>query len=752
MNPKTTIVLVMALMLAVIGVWWVQSSEQQQEPADAGPKPLFDPAPGDITAFEIKTGDDPALVLSKQGDQWTLEKPVQGPAEHFAVNSDVTKVAGLTIAKSYKPGDDDRPSDSMAGLSPPRRVVKLTESGGDSHVLKIGERQALSDRTYVQKQGDETIYLVEADLNKELKGGLTDYRGKQIARFNPADAVRVELSGAHDYVLVKSNDRWTVDAPVKGRADSAIVNNLLRSLSNLRVVEFVTDDPPSLRPYGLEEPQFAVTVKTEKKTPVPPPPPPATAPAEPEFEVKTEQIRVAFGGRAGDKVFARQLETPVRSVIQVNEATVKQIEKGLDDVRSKNLIGTETARAQKLVVEAEGDAVTLEKKESVWQITEFPNDDPMKFAEFAAVDELLRTLKDLKAIGFEDKVLPTFGFDEPRAVIELHTEGQIEPDRLIVGNATPSQTGVYVRNAREDLVAVVPAPTAEKLTIKPHAFLNRQVVRFRRETAERIEINRGDETIALAKAGAGWRFKAPVEGPTNTTAVNNILADLSNLRGRRVVARPASASAFGLNNPTVTVQVTVRPLAEPTTQPAEPPPPKSYTLRFSEHDGLVYAMAEQGSVICEIDAKVLDDLRAEFLDTKIFTLKPADITRISAAGAVPYAFQKRGENWTLDGEATFQTDADKITELLNALRDLRAESYVAYKDADPAAYGLTKPHATLTASAADGTTHELMISADGPDAGGRYATTGATPGRVFVIQSDDVTGLARGVADFQKGV
>src|SRR5438093_7188329 len=112
MNPKTTIGLLVALVVALVGLWWAESSSQKsEEKVAAGPKPLFDPALGEISEFEWVQSGSPPLKFVLQKDKWQLTAPVSGPTEHYVVNNDVTKIKDLKYAKAYSKSDPDRPTD-----------------------------------------------------------------------------------------------------------------------------------------------------------------------------------------------------------------------------------------------------------------------------------------------------------------------------------------------------------------------------------------------------------------------------------------------------------------------------------------------------------------------------------------------------------------------------------------------------------------------------------------------------------------
>jgi hypothetical protein len=767
MNSKTTVGLAIALVLAVAGVWWAESSRQAEsaKPA-AGPKALFEPAPGEITGCEIvQAGPGAPFKFELQKDKWQMTAPTSGPAEHYVVNNAVTKIKDLKYVKAYPASDPERPTEDMTALKNPARIVKLTEKGGKAHVVKIGALQALSQKTYIQREGDETIYLVQGDVHADLKKGLNDYRSKQVTGFQQTEAVRVEVTGQHAYALVKGGDKWVVESPIKSRADQAAVGNLVRVASSLYATKFVDDAPASLRPYGLETPRLVVAVTTETKTPRPPPPPPASAPAEPQFDIERRTYRIALGGTAEENVFARLDEPGSRAVFQIPEVNVKQMIVGLDDIRDKTVVDLNTSLAQKIALTSGGQRVELERKSGVWMIAGEVAPGASPRAEYAAVDDLLKTLRELKALSFEAAEAPNQGFAHPRAAVEVTLEGQVEPVRLTVGGLTGSQTGAYVRNDREGYVCVVKAESAEGLAAGPLTFLSRELVQFTRDRCMKIELAFPKYSVSVEKqAGtANWEFTSPVRGKAEFASVNAILSDLFNLRGRKVVGRRSEAGAFGLDDTAARVTLTVEtpPIVKPattapgTSQPAGPPeaipqPPSVHRLVINRKGDKVYAMTADGPTICEVDAKVLDDLLKELLDTQVTPVESSQARRLSLEGTARLALEKSGDRWALAGEPSFSVDETKVTAVFTALNELRAKEYVRYTGAKLADFGLDRPQVAVKAETSDGRLVELLISPTGPAAGGRYACVAATKDRVFVLTPEDVEKFNKKLQDFQK--
>lgn len=759
MNPKTTIGLVIALVFATIGIWWVNRSETSgtETPKPNAPTPLFDKPIDDVVGFELVKGKE-AFVFEKVDNTWRMKAPIKSPAQSSTVASDVTRITGLNYVKAFAASDPERPADKQTSLASPFRVVKLTGKDGQSRVIKIGAMQALASRTYVQKEGDDTIYLVEGDLGSDFNRRLSDYRGTRVVDAAVPDIVKLEATGAASWSLAKTDNTWTLEAPVKGRADQSKAAAIASAAANVTAQTFVEDNPQNLHVYGLDSPAMTLNVTIEKKTARPPPAPPASMPSTPEYDIDIRVVKLRVGGMADEKLFA-QLEDPENpAVFQIPKATFTQLSVPLDELRDKRITAASTPRAQKLTVVHRGARTELVKNNGRWEFAAAAG-APGEPADATAVDDVLKAIAGLTALGFEPSADPAFGLASPRAEIELVVEGKTTPTRLIVGGLTPSKTGAYIQNAEEEFVAVVAADSVEPLLVSPQAFLSRDLLAFSRDRAAGIEVTKDGVTRTLENNAGKWAFTTPVAGDAEEAAVNAALTALVNLRGRRVIATAAEAANYGLaGGDAVKVSVLVnpppkpQPATAPDSQPVEPPdPPVKYTVILARTaDGKTVAMLETGRTICEIDAKVYDDLTAELFETHVVTLEPNQTKRLTVTSAAPVTFSKESGKWQLAGESTFPVDPAKMTSYLDALRDMRLKHYVRYTGANLAEFGLDQPALTVAVETESGSPFELRVSGRGPTDDTRFATSSAGLDRVFVLAKDDVAKLDKQAKDFQN--
>lgn len=775
MNQKTTWYILAAAVVVAAAVWFVRpgpgDDTKRKSKADKE-QPLFDPAPGELTAAEIAVPDRPAMAFAKRDGKWRLTAPIDSQAATFAVDGTVSRIRDLKTEGAFKAGDADRPGDDLTGLNKPIRV-KLTDKDGKAYVVKVGRQVPAARQTYIQKEGDETIYVASTDLRPDLEKSLNDYRDRRVTEFTTAEATKLDVAGEQRYVIVRSGESWTLEQPMRGRADKTAIEGLLSAASNLSASAFVEDAPKNLAAYGLEKPALTVVVSGEKKTPKPPPATQSTQPAQPEFNVEPWSVTLAFGAKTGENRFMRVGSGP--SVVQVPDAVVKSVAPPLDNLRDKALTRVDVNRASRITVAAAGGTVQLTKNGAVWEFAgPMLNSAASNQAEFSAVDDLLRAVRDLKATGFESDAdsLKDFGFNSPRSVVEITAEGAIEPVKLIVGGDTPSGTGVYVRNDREGAIAVVKSDDVTALLAGPTSYVNRDMLTFERLWTRKIAMKRGEAESELAEQGGAWKFTAPVTGDAEASAVNTLLTDLASLRARRIVGSDKDLAAFGLDHPAVRVALTIQapppptsgpasqPTSGPATQPApaatQPaaPPPFTRTIIAARKDGKAYLHVEGTSVIGEVDGRIFDNLEAECFDRRVTKFQASDVTLLAIArdGQPAIRFERTADDWALAGEPSFACDKPKITETITAFTGLKVVRYVSYQSTDLAAHGLDKPQLGVTIRTPDGLEQELLIAPKGPPTdttGQRYATLKGS-GRIFLIGKDDYAKLDKEVKSFQR--
>jgi hypothetical protein len=821
MNTRTTLIL--ALCLVAVSLYLVFVAKPWKPEAGPAEAPKAQqlwaekPAPESIVRVEVESAREPKRVFVKEDDQWRITKPIAAGAQKYQVDDMVRSVLDATAERQYAAGAKDRPSAETTGLAQPAYTVTLVTKDDKRYTVKIGNRTPTGGDTYVERSDSETVFVANKNLHQTFDKRLRTIRDKRVTQYKATDAVRVKVEGASNFELVKADGTWRLESPVRCRAEQSKVNSLLSSVSNFYAQEFVADAPGSLRAYGLAPPRLTVTVtyevevkKPEKKKEGEEP---ETQPAEPEKEEKT--LVIQFGGPTDAEAtayFAKLGDED--AVFSVAKSSFTNASPKLADIRDKALVTLDTNRVKKLVGSVGGEAFALTKEDGAgWQYADGTE------AEAARVLDLLRAIRDLKAIRFEEDTI-AISTGAPRAEMTLTVEGRPEPVTIRVLGKTPSEKNTYVM-AGEDTLAVVAEESVADILAAPISYRPRKMLTFRRADANRLEVRQSDRDVVLVRGEKNtWRMVEPIAGQTDKNAVRDVLSDLSVLRAQKVVGR-GNPAAFGLDKPDAVVTVTVQPAAkeasdtnaeseadeapeleaesleklraaweknhpgeplppdlaaaieksaatQPTTatatqaattqvagtQPVETQPapePIVHRVTLSRRDGNVYAMVDARELVYQVNAKVYDDVTAEMLDRSVTSYKVDDVTALSIIRPKDRVdLAKRSNDWDYVTDPTVDIDEEKVKEILNALRDLKAVRFVEYDaPADAlATYKLDAPALQVIATVAMGEAVRLNVSAVGPDApaGARYATIVGSK-RVFVLTSEALKKLNKTLED-----
>ncbi|HOJ54746.1 MAG: DUF4340 domain-containing protein [Phycisphaerae bacterium] len=865
MNLKTTLFLALAALVATL--LWAVSEKPWKTVEDAPKKPetvekaLFETPLEGIDRVEVVLRDGERRSFKKEGDKWQMTEPLDAPANNYEVDQIVDGVTRLKYDRAYKKGEKG-PSESTSGLNKPI-VVKLYKGDELKADLAVGSPLPTGTGTYIRLAGTDEIRESTSNLVSTFNKRLDSYRDKVVVKFNTKDVRRIKVEGEHNYVLAKDGDEWTIESPVRGRADKEKANSLASAMSNLYAQHWQDDNPVTYDAFGLDRPRVKVTVETQVEVPAKykPDDPAATRPADTQPSTETRTYAIAIGGLTGSATptyFARLDSRPW--VFSLAEYTVKNLRTPLADLQDKTLAKVEQVKVKKVEVQADGESMTLTRGDD--QKWTFPDGT---VADNAAVDDLIRAVAEMKATSFVNPADQgeVQDWTKPRARVSLTQEGRAEPITLLVGRPTPSGRMVYVRNAAEEPVAAVNEDVVAPLLLPPVSYRDRLVLSVPRERLSKIEIARKDApAVTLVNRNSQWSLQSPIEAPADNDAVRNLLGDITTLQAKRVAGMGDKAK-FGLDKPDVTLAVWIDRLTDqpntvvvPTTQPAATQPattqpaastrpattrpvkdlatqikdvqdlleyqrthpetenklatemlrqqlnellaqaatqpayahlatqpaatqpaatqpavaaaatqpaaevtatrptgPEVRRLFLARKDDKTYVALEGSEMIWELDNRIYDDATTEMHQHQIVKFEVPNVVELSfedAKGVL--TFRKSGEEWRYVTDPLLPIDKQKVTDVLNGLREIKTHRYVDYAAADLAKYGLGDDAQRLVISQENGQRTEILLSKTGPANDtdkSRYAVVVGTK-KVFLLKEDQARKFEQKLDDFVK--
>jgi hypothetical protein len=244
-----------------------------------------------------------------------------------------------------------------------------------------------------------------------------------------------------------------------------------------------------------------------------------------------------------------------------------------------------------------------------------------------------------------------------------------------------------------------------------------------RLTAQSVVIKGKDSGYTLVRAGEDWELQEPVRDRADPDKLKTILTAVPDIWAEQFVVNPKPDLAeYGLKEPEQTVRVT-RPGGDTVTlligrqsqvktrtvmRPAPnfgggpPMPPQREVL----HDEYRFAKLQDNHQIFEVKADKPKDL---FVAAD--TLRDAHLARFTSGDARQVELSQNGQEivlvkekdkWRLQKPLEAEAETSKVTELLDKLSGLQAREKDVLDKADPKAYGLDKPLATVKVTIEEG--------------------------------------------------
>jgi DNA-binding beta-propeller fold protein YncE len=229
--------------LAILGgtLWWTNKHptvDAKSKTPDA-PK-ILSLDPKQITDIRIaKTGSDP-IELAKLATTWEITKPEMLHADQDAVDMLANSIATLTADRLI----DDHPSDLNAfGLTTPATEVDVTLKDGKTSKVLIGSDTPAATGTYVKLESDPKVYTIPTSTKGNFDRSTSDLRDKRLLTFNQDKLTSVTLAGKGPAIEFGKNATgdWQITKPKPMRADTLLVDDLVRKLKDARMDVASTD-------------------------------------------------------------------------------------------------------------------------------------------------------------------------------------------------------------------------------------------------------------------------------------------------------------------------------------------------------------------------------------------------------------------------------------------------------------------------------------------------------------------------------
>lgn len=321
----------------------------------------------------------------------------------------------------------------------------------------------------------------------------------------------------------------------------------------------------------------------------------------------------------------------------------------------------------------------------------------------------LRYTSTLKPDGKEN-TLETFGLSPAKMILTFEGEGMI-PKTIALGFTTGAGRA-YVTldkpSGNSSVYIVGDRLQQTVLSKKLKDFRNTTLVNLEPGAARRVVLTREDKSVELAQADGRWSIIKPVTGRADRDGAQELARSLSTvLVDKFVVDKPANLEMFGLDKPQTTLTVDIVQAVEEPKKPEagkddakkdeakkdeskkdQKPAEKIVTYKLAigaaqdprqEH---FYAMWNDSPVVFTLRKADVEKLNKTVDGLRDPRLTPAirsdvrDVKVEQAAGPVIHIAQDKGAWSFADPKPSFTLDAGSADQLVNALCDTKASTYL----------------------------------------------------------------------------
>lgn len=310
-------------------------------------------------------------------------------------------------------------------------------------------------------------------------------------------------------------------------------------------------------------------------------------------------------------------------------------------------------------------------------------------ASQGSVTHLLGELSNLRAGAIiEDHAtdLNRYGLADPSSTVAIATRSN-QTTRLLVGDSTPTNDGVYAMVQGDPRVYTIPSFVNDTLNEPLDNLRDKRLLPFDVGDVTGIELDRGGQTILIDHQEGIWRIEKPASYRASSNVVDSLLHDLVNAKFDSSATPEQAASGFAKAAPFETIKLTAGSGAKAETDTLE--------VRKATNGGDFYGKASVFSGTWKLDPSVdaaltknLDDFR----DKQIFDFGFSDPLNIEYhANGTNLALVRSNTEWFENGK---KLDLDSVEGFVSALRGLAANKFVTS--------GFSKPDVEITVVSRDG--------------------------------------------------
>ncbi len=311
------------------------------------------------------------------------------------------------------------------------------------------------------------------------------------------------------------------------------------------------------------------------------------------------------------------------------------------------------------VVSARGTVDLARRDPTHWDVTRPVHVPAASFA----VSDLLDTTTSLvpqSTVRGAGTNLALYGLDKPAVQVTLRASGG-RTVTLEIGGPSPVATALYARVNPGTAIYLVDSSMKDSLAKSATDLRQKTLGDFASADVQELRIQSPKGTLVITRLGPDrWRLGGPHPWPADDFKVTDLFFPLTTSDAKAFHDGVTNLAAFGLDHPTVTVDLTLAGRQEP--------------LRFllASQGKVTHGIASGSQTVLDLDASVQDKLAPDLLSLvshRVLPYNPQDLTALVwRRGGKTLEVRRQGPGFTGGGLSDRE-----ITDMFSSLNLLDAD-------------------------------------------------------------------------------
>jgi hypothetical protein len=236
MKPQGLIAATLALAALLGGVYWSnkQKAEKKDEPSKDAPPAILKLDQPSITEIRIERASGETTAVRRKGDGWEILEPKPMPADDSEVERIANSLSSLTSDRLV---EESAANLGEFGLATPTLRVTAKTKDGKTHTLLTGDETPTTGSVFAKLDNSPRVYTYATYVKSGIDKTARDLRDKRLITVASDKITRVEIdsNGGKFAVARTSGDEWTIVAPKPMRADSQLIDDMVRKVRDAKM-------------------------------------------------------------------------------------------------------------------------------------------------------------------------------------------------------------------------------------------------------------------------------------------------------------------------------------------------------------------------------------------------------------------------------------------------------------------------------------------------------------------------------------